>query len=349
MLNKVLVVGQGLAGTAMARYLEINGVEVQLIASAKKASASRVAAGVWNPVVVKRFVPAWQAEEALQLSAEFYRSEEKRLGATFFHTLPLHKLLSNQAEIEQMEQQWEKRNLGLYCDHDLLKQLPEGVKDFPAALRIRESGYLDVPTFLDAIAQDWKMKGCYSEADFDYAALKNEKEQWIYAETAFDAVVFCEGIGALENPFLVDFPLVKMKGEILKVKLPALRSELALNKSIFILPLGSQEYKVGATYQRDATDAAPTKEAKDELIEKLGEIAETGGFEVLDHAAGFRPAVKDRRPLLGEVPDHKGLYVLNGLGSRGVMLAPLMATWLGQCMLHSVPLSQEVQVHRFLK
>ncbi len=333
----------------MARYFEMQGIAFHLIASPTKASASRVAAGVWNPVVVKRFVPAWQAEEALLLSANFYRSEEKRLGLSFFYNLPLHKLLSNQAEMDQMEQQWEKRKLGLFCDHNLVTQLPEGLKEFPAALRIRESGYLDVPVFLDATAQDWQQKGCLSETDFEYTALQKEGEQWIYAGIPYDAVVFCEGIGALANPFLSDLPLIKMKGEILKLKLPALLSEVALNKSLFILPLGRQEYKVGATYQRDAVDDSPTAEAQEELISKLDEIVNCEGLEVIEHAAGFRPAVKDRRPLLGEIPRHPRLFVLNGLGSRGVMLAPLMAKWLGERIVQETPLPEDVQMHRFKK
>ncbi len=41
--------------------------------------------------------------------------------------------------------------------------------------------------------------------------------------------------------------------------------------------------------------------------------------------AGVRPTVKDRRPLIGTHPMHSQLHVLNGLGTRGVMLGPAMA------------------------
>ncbi|TNE80533.1 MAG: FAD-binding oxidoreductase [Bacteroidetes bacterium] len=349
MLNKVLIVGQGLAGSAIARYLQQNGIGVHIVASPEKASASRIAAGVWNPVVVKRFVPAWYASEALTVSRDFYAQEEDRLGKRFFHTHPLHKLLSNEAEIEQMRQQWDKRHLGEFCDADLVTELPAGVHDFPSALRIRESGYLDVPLYLDSLAENWEKEGVLSKAEFDYDQLKQVDGKWTYRQDHFDKVIFCEGIGALANPFLSDMPLVKMKGEILRVKLPALKSDITLNKSIFILPQANAEFKVGATYNRDAADTLPTEEGKAELIEKLSEIVDTEGLELVDHSAGYRPAVKDRRPLVGEVPNYRGLYVLNGLGSRGVMLAPLMAQWLGEHLLNGKTLPEEVLLRRFLK
>ena len=63
---------------------------------------------------------------------------------------------------------------------------------------------------------------------------------------------------------------------------------------------------------------------KNELIEKIKESIDCN-FEVIEHFAGVRPTVNDRKPLLGRHPIYSNLYILNGLGTRGVLLGPSMA------------------------
>jgi glycine/D-amino acid oxidase-like deaminating enzyme len=91
----------------------------------------------------------------------------------------------------------------------------------------------------------------------------------------------------------------------------------------------------------DKTDL-PTEEVKPELIDRIKEII-TCDFEIVQHFAGVRPTVKDR--------DHwwepiKNYCILNGLGTRGVMLGPAMAKALYENIEYQVPLNTEIE--RFL-
>lgn len=45
-------------------------------------------------------------------------------------------------------------------------------------------------------------------------------------------------------------------------------------------------------------------------------------YNVVEHKAGVRPSVSDRRPVLGPCKDYEQLVVFNGLGTKGVSLAP---------------------------
>ena len=90
----------------------------------------------------------------------------------------------------------------------------------------------------------------------------------------------------------------------------------------------------------------PTKKGKEELMSKLKTFLSCE-FEVVQHLAGIRPTVKDRRPLVGRHPEHKNLYVLNGLGTRGVMIAPYVAEKLYQFIENNEPLDSEIDVNRF--
>ena len=72
-------------------------------------------------------------------------------------------------------------------------------------------------------------------------------------------------------------------------------------------------------------------------------------YEVLEHFAGVRPTVKDRRPLVGLHPNHPNMYILNGLGTRGVMLGPFLAHQLFNYIENNIPLDEEINIDRIYK
>ena len=161
-------------------------------------------------------------------------------------------------------------------------------------------------------------------------------------------IVFAEGFGMHANPYFNDLPLDGTKGELFIIKAPELDLDVIINTSVFILPLGNHLFKVGATYNwKDKTDV-PTKEGKAELLIRIMEILNCD-FEIVEHFAGVRPTVKDRRPLVGTHPDHVNVHILNGLGTRGVMLAPAMAKVLFEHVELGKPLDVAVDIKRFVK
>lgn len=114
------------------------------------------------------------------------------------------------------------------------------------------------------------------------------------------------------------------------------------------MPLGNDLFKVGATYNwKDKTDV-PTEEGKAELIERIKEIIDCD-FEIVSHFGGVRPTVKDRRPIIGTHDVYKSLHILNGLGTRGVMLGPAMAKDLFNLIENKIPLDPAIDINRFYK
>lgn len=72
-------------------------------------------------------------------------------------------------------------------------------------------------------------------------------------------------------------------------------------------------------------------------------------FEVVYQSAGIRPTVKDRRPLVGQHSQYKNLYILNGLGTRGVIVAPAISKQLYDLIEQNEPLESEINIARFNK
>ena len=108
------------------------------------------------------------------------------------------------------------------------------------------------------------------------------------------------------------------------MRIPGLNEGAIVKSGVFIIPLGGDLYRVGSTYfWRDKTEG-PTEAAKTFLLERL-ESFMTLPYEIVSHMSGVRPTVSDRRPLVGQHPEHNNLFVLNGMGSRGVMTAPTAA------------------------
>jgi len=112
------------------------------------------------------------------------------------------------------------------------------------------------------------------------------------------------------------------------------------------LPLGDHRYKVGATFNHKDKTSIPSIEGKEELVEKLKKVI-TVPYEIIDQSAGIRPAVKDRRPLVGVHHKYCQLNVLNGLGTRGVMIAPTVAKNLFQHIEFNKELDEEIDIKRF--
>jgi glycine/D-amino acid oxidase-like deaminating enzyme len=103
---------------------------------------------------------------------------------------------------------------------------------------------------------------------------------------------------------------------------------------------------VGATYKWKDKSNTPTEECKQELLQKLDTFL-TCPYEVVDHVAGIRPTVSDRKPLVGRHPNHRNLYLLNGLGSRGVMIAPMASMKLYGFIENNEAIEPEMDLSRF--
>lgn len=151
-----------------------------------------------------------------------------------------------------------------------------------------------------------------------------------------------------QNPFFNQLPLVPAKGELLTIHAPDLNIGYVLKSAIFLIPLGNNLYLVGATYEwKDLTNKI-THAAKNELLSKLKKLIKCS-FEVVNQVAGIRPTVKDRRPLVGRHPEHKNIFILNGLGTRGVMIGPYVAEQLFNFIEFNQPLEKEIDIKRFKK
>jgi glycine/D-amino acid oxidase-like deaminating enzyme len=143
-------------------------------------------------------------------------------------------------------------------------------------------------------------------------------------------------------------PLTPNQGEVLTVEVPGLTATQALNRGAYVVPDGPGRFRVGATYRWPPFAPAGSAEGEAELTARLTGLTPLP-YRVLGLRRGVRPAVRDRRPLLGRHPALPWLSVFGGFGSKGVSLAPRLAALLADHLGGHGELWPEADVARYHK
>ncbi|PIF00971.1 MAG: FAD-dependent oxidoreductase [Maribacter sp.] len=342
-----LVVGLGLAGVSFCEQLETHKKCYKVISDGSQTS-SIVAGGLYNPVVLKRFTLAWNADAQLERALPFYKGLERKLGIRLDYKTPI---LRKFASIEE-QNLWfvaaDKKRLDNFLDTTLVDN-EDPVIDAPFGFgQVLHTGRIDVKTLISTYKEYLLGKGLLSSKIFDYSSLEIHDGYVQYKSIKANRIVFTTGFGLTSNPYFNYLPLQGNKGELLTIKAPSIKTKAIIKSSVFVIPMGNDLYRVGATYGRTDKTNTPTDNAKNELLSKLHTFLKCD-YEIVDHVAGIRPTVSDRRPLVGAHPAYRQMYVLNGFGSRGVLIAPTVSGELFDYIEKGEALPKEIDIQRFIK
>jgi glycine oxidase len=342
-----LIVGSGLAGISFSEIALQHNKSI-LVLDNNSQNSSKIAGGLYNPVILKRFSEVGHAKDHLIIMNEFFSVLEKKLDCKVDFKMPILRKFFSIEEQNNWFSASDKVNLAPFLSTNLISKKYSSIDSPFGYGEVLQTGYADT-FFLVQKYKEYLIKNqVFLEESFDYSLLQEEENGIQYKDFKARHIIFAEGFGMHSNPYFRELPLDGTKGELLVIKAPLLDLDVILNTSVFILPLGDNLFKVGATYNwTDKTDT-PTEEGKAELIEKLKEIISCD-FEIVEHFAGVRPTVKDRKPLVGTYSNHESIHILNGLGTRGLMLGPAMAKALFENIEFQIPLDKTIDIRRFAK
>lgn len=344
--TRILIVGGGVAGLLLARRLAHRNPIV--LGGTSFPAASRVAAGILNPVTGRRFslLPGFAAYR--DAARETYRAIPG--GDRCFRETTLRRFFLDPAEIERFESR--RRDPGFEPFLGPREKPGSGglpVADPHGSFRIHGVAQVDLPPLLDRIRAD--LGGLYRDVDADWSTLEADDDGFRLNGIRTRHLVSCDGAGVRTNPLFRWLPFRPVRGETLTVRLSGIADlPEILHHSKWIAPLGAHRFRIGSTYQRPPgtgkraeapgvpVPAAPTTEGKAELLDACRRIfpGETDP-EILDHRAGVRPCTRDNAPYLGRHPLHPLAWICNGLGSKGALYAPLLARRLADAIENDVP------------
>ncbi|TPE43818.1 NAD(P)/FAD-dependent oxidoreductase [Pontibacter mangrovi] len=344
-----IVVGHGLAGAILAETLRSRGSRVLVIDEPKENSASRVAAGLLNPVAGKRFAKSWMADTFIPAADAFYDALEARYGQKLFFHKPIYKVFSS---IEEQNTWMAKSAGGNWGDYILATHTQSinqpGINDPFGGIMIGRGGYLHVFAMLDLLTEDLVKQNLLLPERFDMQELQLTESGVKYKSMEAGQLIFCEGYQVIHNPYFKWLPIQPTKGEVLEVQADEnLAPERIYNKAVYVVPEGAGRFIIGATYDWRNPNEETTPQGREELSERLRQITPQK-FEVTGQWAGIRPAVRDRRPLAGTHPQYKQLSVFNGMGSKGVLMAPYLAQNFAAALADEEELMPEIHIFRYL-
>ena len=340
-----IIVGLGLAGVAFAEELTAQNKSF-IVYEDNSQNSSLVAGGMYNPVILKRFTPVWNAEEQLRTALTYYKQLEKKLNNSYDHKIDIYRIFKSVEEQNNWFLACDKILLQDYMSSKLIRNENEYVEAPFGYGRLVHTGRIDVNSLIGDYRAFLLEIKILKKEKFLYDKIIFEKDGLVYKNVKAKRIVFCEGYGIKQNPYFSSLPMKEAKGELITIHAPDLNVEHLIKAAVFVLPLGDDLYKVGATFNWKDKSDLPTEEGKEELVKKLNTFIKCK-YEIVDQLAGIRPTIIDRRPILGLHPEYEQLAVLNGLGTRGVMIAPLMAKKLFQHLEHDVPLDHEISINRF--
>ena len=346
-MTDFIIVGRGLAASVLMHTLHKKQVSFIVIGDEQLSKCSRVAAGIWNPVVFKRLTKSWLADEIIPFLNNFYSDSEVLLKKKLMHQRPIVKPFTEEHEKTLWTRKAGSDLEGFIDPRIYAPDSPELTNcrienDYGV---VNRSGNLDVTEFLDSTSLCFKDE-IVSQV-FDYNELNILPGKVSYKNMTARSIIFCEGHLMRNNPWFNWLSLKPVKGEIITVKASDLvLKDKIFNRNGFIMHIGDHTYKVGATYEWTDLEETPTPTGLLELKTKLRQMIACES-SVIRHEAGIRPSSPDRRPIIGAHPQYPNVFIFNGLGTKGVMLAPFFAENFVNFYLQKNLLHKEVNVNRF--
>lgn len=223
---------------------------------------------------------------------------------------------------------------------------PESTNDPFGGLVLKHCGYINTMSYLGAVREYVGTHGHYRRATFDEGDLTADKNSVAIEGFKASAIIFCQGIQGMAGKRFKGLPIRPLKGEMLDIKID-FEKDVILNRGVYMVPAGAPgKYRVGATYRFNDNSACVTKPGKQELEQKLKALISIP-YEVVGQEWGIRPTTTDRRPLLGSYPESDRFVIFNGLGTKGVSLAPYFSEVLIRWLENEGPLNKEVSVTRY--
>ncbi|MBI2511393.1 MAG: FAD-dependent oxidoreductase [Opitutae bacterium] len=311
--TRVLIVGQGLAGTALGFELERAGVPFAIASDGHARSASMAAAGLVNPVQGQRFVKVWRVEELLPFAESWYRATGAELGGELWHPLKLRRLFANPTEAARAARKQARGELAPFAT-----AMADG-----SGVEIHGAAWVDLPALLTRVAERWRANGVLRESAATRAELQVDADGVTWRGERFRGAVLCVGAGALAREFFPELPFEPAKGEILHVTGAELAVGHALSRGTWAIADRAGHARIGATYERGVEDVAPTAAAREKLVADARAFV-AGDLTVIEQRVGVRVSLPDRLPAAGW-RDGARIGLFGALGSKGTLFAPWLA------------------------
>ena len=340
-----LVVGQGLAGSLVALLLLESGRSVVVIDNDHRHAASKAAGGIINPITGKRLNRPALIDQLMKSVFAVYPRIERKLGLSLFRSRPVLRLLQNVEERERWAQQSKLSEYRAYLSDSPPTPSPLFRNRF-GGFEVKRAAQLDIRRLILGTREFLNVQQRLVQRPFRYDALTIFTDRIRWERFTARYAIFCEGYRMTHNPYFNQIELNPAKGETLTLASPDFSEDRIVQHGKWIFRNLGGEILAGTNYRWDTLDESPTEAARMEIEQSIREFF-VSDFATIEQRAGVRAVIRaDNRPVVGVHPQWPRLAILNGLGSKGALQAPLAAQELVAALEDGKPVAEEIDICR---
>lgn len=310
-----------MAGTLLAWELERAGVAFSIVDAGHARAASKVAAGIINPITGRRLVKSEGVETLLPMARECYQRIERESGERFWREMRVWRWFADAREREVFR---EKSASGALA---------------PFAGEADENGFwiegaarVELGKLIGFSRERWRERGM----------LREGRVEELGGEGAW-AVIDCRG-AETEGAGEIDWRY--SKGECVELRMKGLDPSVVWNRRHWLVATGDGVAKAGATNEPGRRDFEMTERARTELERSV----RTMGFEEFEsvgQTVGVRVYAPDKRPVMGWISRETRRGIFGGLGAKGALYAPAVARAWAEHLVGGVAIPPAWDIKRF--
>ncbi len=363
-----IVIGAGIAGCSAAFALQQAGQDVLLVdRSAAPASGGSGAAGAFvSPKIGKGSPLQTLTNEAFDYAKDFYLANFPE----YFSQSGIVRMPKDAVDAQKFPL-YKESNISKYEILDAAQLSALGIKEEHESFYFEEAGVCDAQGMCQAI---WER---VAFRQFEVVEIEERVEGIGYRVLGKEGDMLSARYIVLATGYqndLLDMRYMGVRGTwgSRGDYTSTLALEVSIHKKISISKNINGLIKLGATHNK-AKEPCLVCDGKPlaSLEAQAKEMVDTSDFRLKETFCGMRAGSKDYFPLVGRVVDvpwmmethpkilkgakpplqHIGnLYILNGVGGRGFVFAPLMAKWLAALIVEGKAMDSRVDPDRlFLK
>ncbi len=312
--------------------------------------ASAAAAGLVNPFMARKAKPAWRYREALE-------ALHRVLASTGAETL----MLRNGVFRPAMDKTQARHFQQTASEHDECRWLDAVATAgrYPAViaphggLLIEAGGAIDIPRLTGFLLSAVKRNGgelrlgcalsSFSERpDRVEVALSHPREN----RTSCRRLLLTCGAGFRSFSSLDRLGLHAVKGQIVDVRLDRDLSHLPHLSGRGYVVCGKDRATIGSSFEHRFEDPGPDPTVGARLLARATAMLPTlRSAEIVAHRAGIRVTRAGHRlPVVGPLPRHRRVWLFTALGSKGLLMAPLIGSKLPKYLADERQIPEEIRL-----
>jgi glycine oxidase len=343
---RVIVIGAGVIGAAIADALAVRGAEVSVIDMRSPGrGASQASAGVLAPFTEASGKTALfdLCARSLTLYDSFLASVSERSGRAIEHvrngTVEVALTDDEAAQLKSAHAWLAERHISCqWLEPAELRMHEPSVASFGGGavggLAIASQGFVNVPTLVGALVQSARLAGASFETHLEAIDVTSRRDR---AEVRAgsdryeaDHVVIAAGSwsGRVRVANVPVLPVRPIRGQLLHLRWQRgpMPTRVVWGHDCYTVPWADGTLLVGATVEDVGFDEASTVDGIRTLTDAVVKLLPDAKSAALSEVrVGLRPASPDGLPLIGPLSMAPSVTLATGHYRNGILLAPLTA------------------------